>query len=52
METELSVWRRIRAALLLVWIAGTALFFFLRFSLIFYSANSAAIRAALGRFFP
>lgn len=52
MGAESSVWRRIGTAFLLAWIAGTALFFFLRFSLTFYGANSAAIREVLGRFFP
>lgn len=31
--------------LLLVWIAGTALFYFLRFSATFYYANADAIRS-------
>ena len=30
--------------LLLLWIAGTAIFYFLRFSATFYFANTAAIR--------
>lgn len=38
-------------ALLLTWIGATALFFFLRFSIIFYHANASAIRAAWDRFF-
>lgn len=52
MDAESSVWRRIGTAFLLAWIAGTALFFFLRFSFTFYSANSASIGEVLGRYFP
>lgn len=40
-----------RDALLLAWMGGTALFFYLRISITFYSANEAAIRRLLGRFF-
>lgn len=31
--------------LLLLWIAGTALFYFLRFSITFFNANAEAIRS-------
>ncbi len=36
--------------LLLSWIAGTALFYFLRFSATFYYANTDAIRALAAKF--
>jgi len=41
----------LRDTVLLAWIAGTALFFFLRFSLTFYNANEIAIRTMLNRVF-
>ncbi len=42
--------RRILDWLLLLWIAGTALFYFLRFSATFYYANASAIRALASKF--
>jgi hypothetical protein len=41
----------VRDALLLTWISGTALFFFLRFTLTFHHANEAAIREVFHRLF-
>lgn len=36
---------RVVDGLLLLWIAGTALFYFLRFSATFYYANASAIQS-------
>lgn len=41
----------LRDGLLLTWIAGTGLFFFMRFSITFFNANAEAIRSALDKFF-
>lgn len=40
-----------RDALLVAWMGGTALFFYLRFSITFYRVNEAALRSFLARFF-
>lgn len=39
---ELAAGRMLRDVLLLGWIGATSVFFFLRFSVIFYAANEAA----------
>ena len=41
----------LRDGVLLAWIAGTAFFFFLRFSITFYNANQGAIRDVVNRVF-
>lgn len=51
-RAEQGSWIQRRDALLLAWIACTGLFFFLRFSVTFYSANELAIRRVVERLFP
>ena len=52
MNSEFLQLSRLRDCFLLVWITGTALFFFSRFTLTFYMANESAIIEVLNRLFP
>lgn len=42
----------LKGVLLLIWIASTGLFFYLRFSIVFYSANHSALGRFIERLWP